>query len=81
MEGNVIEYFMWGYQQHVQISLQGNAQSLFNQIDMELKPTVFLLGILTEKRENRHPICLEPEDCGFRVDSFKGITSLVENPV
>ncbi len=27
MEGNVIEYFMWGYQQHVQISLQGNAQS------------------------------------------------------
>lgn len=76
MEGNVIEYFMWGYQQHVQISLQGNAQSLFSQIDMELKPTVFLLGILTEKRENRHPICLEPEDCGFRVDSFKRITSL-----
>jgi hypothetical protein len=22
MEGNVIEYFMWSYQQHVQISLQ-----------------------------------------------------------
>lgn len=76
MEGNVIEYFMWGYQQHVRISLQGIAQSIFNQIDIKLKPTVFLLGILTERRENRHPICLEPEDCGFRVDNFQGVSSL-----
>lgn len=78
MKGNVIEYFMWGYQQHVQCSFQVSAESLFNQIDRELQPNVFLLGVLIEEKKDRHPICLEPDDCGFNVHSFQNITTLAK---
>ncbi len=69
---------MWGYQQHVQISLQVSAESLFKQIDSNLNPTVFLLGILVDDRNDRHPICVEPEDCGYSVDSFSEIKKLAQ---
>lgn len=76
MEGNVIKLFMWGYQQHMQISLKVSAESLFNEIDNKLNPNIFLLGLLVEERENRHPICLEPEDCGFTPQNFSDIENL-----
>lgn len=67
---------MWGYQQHFKISIETTAKSLFSKIDPRLSPNVFLLGILTEKRNDRHPVCLEPEDCGFDVNDFTDIHSL-----
>lgn len=73
-----IDLFMWGFQRHIQISLQVSAESLFNEIDKGLKPKIFLLGILTDDRTDRHPICLEPEDCGFSVDAFKDIKGLAQ---
>lgn len=76
MEGNVIKLFMWGYQQHIQISFQVSAGSLFKKIDYKLNPKVFFLGVLVDKRDDRYPICLEPEDCGFTVDSFKDLNDL-----
>lgn len=76
--GNVIDLFMWGYQQHFQISLQVSAEGLFNAIDPRLKPTVFLLGILTDKRDDRHPVCIEPEDCGYSVGAFVEVNKLAE---
>ncbi len=75
---NTINLFMWGFQQHIQISLMVSAESLFNQIDPELKPRLFLLGILTEDKPNRHPVCLEPEDCGYAVESFQEINELAK---
>lgn len=76
--GNVINLFMWGYQQHFQISVQVSAEDLFKLIDPRLKPTVFLLGILTEERINRHPICIEPEDCGYSVKAFAEVKNLAQ---
>jgi DNA integrity scanning protein DisA with diadenylate cyclase activity len=75
---NTIDLFMWGFQQHIQISLKVSAESLFNQIDPELKPRLFLLGILTENRTDRHPVCLEPEECGYSVDSFQEVNGLAK---
>ncbi len=75
---NVIEYFMWGYQQHIHISLQVSAESLFNEIDKKLRPKIFLLGILTDKRDDRHPICIEPEDYGYSVNAFTEVNSLAQ---
>lgn len=75
---DTIELFMWGYQRHVQVSLEVTAKSLFDEIDKELRPTVFLLGVLVEDRNDRHPICLEPDDCGFSVTSFKEIKQLAQ---
>jgi hypothetical protein len=74
--GNTIDLFMWGYQQHVQISFQVSAESLFKKIDYKLNPRVFFIGILVDKREDRHPVCLEPEDCGYNVESFRDLKDL-----
>ncbi len=76
--GNVIDLFMWGYQQHFQISLQVSAEGLFNAIDPGLKPTVFLFGILDDKRDDRHQICIEPEDCGYSAKAFTEVNKLAE---
>jgi DNA integrity scanning protein DisA with diadenylate cyclase activity len=76
--GNVIDLFMWGYQRHIQISLQVGAELLFNQIDQRLKPTVCLLGILVDERRDRKLICLEPEDCGYSVKAFTEIKNLAQ---
>lgn len=76
MKGNVIDLFMWGYQQHVQISFQVSAESLFKKIDFKLNPKIFLIGVLVDNRDDRHPICLEPEDCGFNVRDFSDLREL-----
>jgi len=34
------------------------------------------LGILRKSAEGYHPICIEPEECGIEVDSFKDIDKL-----
>lgn len=67
---------MWGYQQHVQISFQVSAESLFKKIDYKLNPRVFFIGVLVDKREDRHLVCLEPEDCGYNVESFRDLKDL-----
>lgn len=39
-----------------------DAKRLFQLCDPTLEPTVFLIGVLTAERDNRHPICIEPEE-------------------
>ena len=76
---NFIDQFMWGYQQHFQISLQFSAENLLEKLDKSLKPQVFLLGLLDKKIENRHTVCLEPEDCGYYQENFKDIKNIASN--
>ncbi|RDY57929.1 diadenylate cyclase [Flagellimonas nanhaiensis] len=75
---DTIKLFMWGFQQHMQHSLQFEAERFFERIDKDLDPKVFLLGVLTEEREDRHDICLEPEDCGYSVHLFSNLKQLAE---
>lgn len=72
----IIEQFMWGYQQHFQISLKVFAERLFNKVDPSLKPKVFLIGLLCKDLENRHQVCLEPEDCGYSQADFANVKEL-----
>jgi DNA integrity scanning protein DisA with diadenylate cyclase activity len=69
----IIELFMWGYQSHFQISAQIAAEELFSKLTRNLAPNVFLIGVLAKEQENRHPICLEPEDCGYPLSRFADI--------
>jgi len=69
---------MWGYQRHFQIGALSYAQDLFNKIDNQLKPKVFLIGVLNEEKQNFHPICLEPEDCGYDISSFDSLDLLAQ---
>lgn len=73
-----IDQFIWGYQRHFQISLQLFAKRLFDKLDPRLNPHVFLVGILIKGVENRHKICLEPEDCGYNQEDFKTILELAQ---
>jgi hypothetical protein len=65
-----IELFMWGYQTHFQISAKVAAEAIFSRLSQGLDPKVFLVGILNEERQDRHPICLEPEDSGYEPRMF-----------
>lgn len=74
-----LKYFMWGYQEHFQISVQSEAKRLFSKLDPDLDPSVLLVGVLTEEREDRHPICISPEDGGYDAHSFSDLVELAEH--
>jgi hypothetical protein len=77
-EGNVLKYFMWPWQVHFRISASVDAESIFGRLDSRLDPNVFLVGFLQEDRINRHPVCLEPEDCGYTVENFSEVENLAK---
>lgn len=76
MSGNVLTFFMWQWQTHFGISAQDDAETIFGRLDPRLDPNVFLIGVLREGRPDRHPICLEPEDCGCVVGDFVDIETV-----
>lgn len=51
---NTLKYFIWGYQQHFQISVKVAADGLFTKLDADFKPIAFLVGVLLEEREDRY---------------------------
>lgn len=78
MNNNAINLFIWGFQQHFRVSINVTAESLFNQLDKKLRPKAFLIGVLVDERDDRHPICLEPEDCGYDVKAFAELKTLAK---
>ena len=64
---------MWGYQSHFQSKAQRFAESVFNKLDKNLKPNVFLVGILVEEKDNSYPVCVEPEECGYDPSIFSNV--------
>jgi len=78
MSGNLINFFMWGYQQHFRVSVEVAAKDLFSLLDKKFTPKVFLVGVLVDERNDRHSICLEPENCGFKIESFANLESLAK---
>ena len=75
MQSDTVKYFMWGFQAHYQSYLQDYAEELFGKISKELKPKIFLLGILRDVTDpqTNYPICLQPDECGISPESFKSI--------
>ncbi|QDV20304.1 DisA bacterial checkpoint controller nucleotide-binding protein [Gimesia panareensis] len=59
---NVIDHFMWSYQQHFRIGKQGDAKSIFEMLDDRIDPELFLVGILVEVNKQKYPACVEPEN-------------------
>src|SRR5437016_471673 len=73
MKSNTIRLFMWGFQQHFRCSVQFHAERLFQALNPDFEVETFLLGILKKESPSDHPVCLEPEDCGFQTSDFAGI--------
>lgn len=74
-----IELFMWGYQHYFHSSVQTEAKNIFSRLVSNLEPNVFLVGVLSEKRDDCHPICLEPEDCGYTPKQFAEVKKLAQH--
>lgn len=64
---------MWGYQRHFQISLKVRAEDLFEALDPGFEVGVFLLGLVRNESPANHPVCLEPEECGFELYHFASV--------
>lgn len=76
---NTIRLFMWGYQQHFQISVKHVAVELFRTLSQDFQTEVFLLGLRREEQPHSHPVCLEPEDCEFKPEDFASIRQDAEH--
>lgn len=82
MQGTSLKYFMWAYQHHTQGNIQRYAEKLFEEISPKLKPQVFLLGVLREKKDSKciqYPICIQPEECGIDVNQFTDVDNLAKS--
>jgi hypothetical protein len=76
---HTIEMFMWGYQSHFRVSAQTAAEGIFDLLDEALSPKVFIVGTLARETDERHPICVEPEDCGYDPQKFADVQVLAEH--
>ena len=65
---NTINYFMWAYQTHFWGTQRRFVNDVFGRLGLEIEPEVFLVGVLTEARNDRHDYCVEPEDGGCWLD-------------
>lgn len=68
---------MWGYQDMYCIHVQVSAEYALKRLDVDLRPEVFLVGILQEERENRYPACVEPEsEHWIESEAFNGVAEI-----
>jgi hypothetical protein len=63
---------MWGYQPHFASALRRRAEQVFEELGVELKPDVFLVGVLRPDTIDQ-PICVEPEDGKWDLSLFADI--------
>lgn len=75
---HTIDLFMWGFQHHFQIGVKVRAESLFDSLDPKLSPRVLLVGILQEDTDDRHAICIDPEDGEIGLDDLQNLPTHIE---
>jgi hypothetical protein len=46
---------------------------LFQRLDPDFDTRVHVVGFLVETRENRHPICVVPDDCPYQPSVFQAV--------
>ena len=64
---------MWEHQTHFRMSGQTAAEGIFNLLDPNLQPYVFLVGIRVDDRTGPHPLCFDPDDCGYERALFSDV--------
>ena len=73
---HVVKYYMWGYQTHARIAMSTGAERVFAALAPGLRPIVHLIGFLEVERQDREPICVEPDDEGYTPEQLTGVKSL-----
>jgi DisA bacterial checkpoint controller nucleotide-binding len=78
MPKNVINQFMWGYQQLFRIGFESFAGRVLTEVDPALKPRAILIGIRSRDGQGL-PVCIEPEDGPWELRLFDGLEEDVDN--
>ncbi len=83
---NVIDQFMWGYQQHFRAEIRSAADSALAHAGVPAESEVILVGVLASDAEADHDVCVEPENDQwdsslFGATSDRVKTIIVENPM
>ena len=82
MPPKTIRLFMWGYQPHFRSLFEHLMADVMNALGVpESGVECLLVGALKTGRQNRHAVCVEPEDGKWNVDLFDRLLDLIEEEV
>lgn len=70
---DAIKPSIWAYQRNFRRSVQYNASKLVELLDEDLVAETFLLGLPRDGKAELHPVCLEPEECGWTAPEFSSV--------
>ena len=81
MPPRVIDLFMWGYQPHYRLALELFTKEVFKELGIESTPKVLLVGVLNPQKQDRNPVCIEPEDGEWPLTLFADLPNSIETVV
>ena len=82
MRGKTIDLFMWPYQSHFRSGCQHQANGVMQQLGVPAPDVQCLLvGAKRPDRQNRHEVCVEPEDGKWPLGLFDALPDLIETEI
>jgi hypothetical protein len=75
---HTINQFIWGYQTHFRASVRFLANEVLKLIGVGEIAEVLLVGVRRPEHENRHAVCIEPEDGPWPHSLFEGVDQDIE---
>ena len=74
---DVIDQFMWAFQQSFRRGLERSVEKVFEELGRPCRVTGYLIGVL-QPGGDRHALCVEPEDGTLTPADFAGIKARAE---
>lgn len=78
MRRHVIDLFMWGYQPHYRHEVEHLAKKVLKELGIDIAPKVLLVGARAPQKQDRNPVCLEPEDGEWPLTIFEHLLDSIE---
>ena len=72
-----IDQFMWGFQPHFRLHVEYETKQALSQIGLDTQVRVLLIGYASNG-DQRHPVCIEPEDGPLEVAHLASVTQRAE---
>lgn len=72
---------MWGYQSHYRLTVELLAKQVFEKLGSDIEPKFFLVGMLRPGGEQKHLVCIEPENGEWNVSLFEGLEGDVKKSI
>lgn len=66
-------YVIWGFEPHFFDGVERSAKTLFNVLDSQLAPAVFLVGVPVTAGADLPAACIWPADCGHSPAAFSTV--------